>query len=213
VIEPAAWLQIGAVCLTGAASPGPSLAVVAKNTIEGGRLRGVATALGHGLGVGIYAALSVAGVSVVVAMSPGLHRLIEGAGGAYLLWMGASALRAGDAHDGHADSGRRGFADGFAIAFLNPKIAVFFLALLGSFLPPTAVLADRIGVAGLAGVIDAGWYVFAALVLAGTGAADWLRSRGRLVQRGLGVLLVGVGCGLIASALAGSGVPSGTLAP
>lgn len=201
MIEAASWLQIGAVCLTGACSPGPSLAVVAKNTVAGGRAQGVATAVGHGLGVGIYAALSVAGVSLVVAMSPGLHRLIEGLGGTYLVWMGATALRSAGPSDPHADSGRSGFRDGFAIAFLNPKIAVFFLALLGSFLPATATGADRVGVAALAGVIDTSWYVFAALVLAGTGAADWLRSRGPTVDRALGVLLLAVGTGLIASAV------------
>jgi len=188
-----AWLSIAAVCATGAMSPGPSLAVVVKNTVAGGRMQGVLTGVGHGIGVGIYAFGAVAGVSAVVASVPGLHRGIEVLGALYLLWMGIGALRhAGEGGDEHGVAGRDGFAEGFLVAFLNPKIAVFFLALLGSFLPPEAVLSERAGVAALAMGIDACWYVFAALVLAGTGAAAWLASRGTLVDRALGVLLIAV---------------------
>ena len=189
------WISIAAICLTGAASPGPSLAVVVKNTVSGGRGQGMLTGLGHGLGVGIYAFGAVVGVSALVLIRPWLSRGIEIGGGLYLIWMGIGALRrAGQGGlDAHAASTRTGFSEGFAIAFLNPKIAVFFLALLGSFLPPDAGTVERAGVAGLAMVIDGSWYVFAALLLATTGAADWLAARGHWVDRVLGVLLVGVG--------------------
>lgn len=164
-----------------------------KNTVSGGRLQGVLTGLGHGIGVGIYAFGAVAGVSALVGGVPGLHRAIEVVGALYLLWMGISALRhAGEAGAEHGVAGRTGFSEGFFVAFLNPKIAVFFLALLGSFLPVEAGLLERAGVAGLAMGIDAGWYMFAAVVLAGTGAAGWLANHGTWVDRGLGVLLIAV---------------------
>jgi threonine/homoserine/homoserine lactone efflux protein len=193
------WLQICAVCAMGAMSPGPSLAVVVRNTVAGGRPRGAATGLGHGVGVGIYAFGAVAGVSALVGSVPGLHRAIEIAGGLYLAWIGCQTLRnAGRAsQDERGVAGRRGFTEGFLMALLNPKVAVFFLALLGSFLPPAATLAERTGVAGLAMVIDAGWYVFAAIVLAGTGAAAWLGRNGAWVDRGLGVLLLAVAAALL----------------
>ena len=66
----------------------------------------------------------------------------------------------------------------FGIAFLNPKIAVFFLALLGSFLPVDAGAGERVGVAGLAMCIDGLWYMFAAVMLAGSGAATWMIEEG-----------------------------------
>lgn len=161
--------------------------------MAGGRLQGVLTGLGHGIGVGIYAFAAVAGVSAMVAGVPGLHRAIEVVGAAYLLWMGVQALRhAGDGSGEHRLAGRKGFGEGFLVAFLNPKIAVFFLALLGSFLPPEAVFVERAGVAALAMGIDAGWYMFAAVVLAGTGAAGWLAQNGLWVDRALGVLLIAV---------------------
>ena len=203
-MELSSWITIATVCATGASTPGPSLAVVLRNTIRGGRRAGVLTGLGHGLGVGIYAFAAVVGVSTVVAAVPGLSRGIELAGAAYLAWLGAMAWRAARESGAEAlkqeESPREtperaagsAFRDGFLIAFLNPKIAVFFLALLGSFLPPDAGTHERAGVAALAMGIDAGWYVFAAVVLAGTGAAGWLKQRAQLFDRLLAVLLIAV---------------------
>jgi threonine/homoserine/homoserine lactone efflux protein len=203
-LELSSWLSIAAVCATGAVSPGPSLAVVVRNTVLGGRLQGVLTGLGHGIGVGIYAFGAVAGVSALVASVPGLHRGLAALGGAYLIWMGVQAiLHAGEAGHELGVSGRKGFAEGFLVAFLNPKIAVFFLALLGSFLPPQADLEDRAGVAALAMGIDAAWYMFAAAVLATTGAAARLAAAGSWVDRGLGAVLVLVGLVLLGGALLG----------
>jgi threonine/homoserine/homoserine lactone efflux protein len=198
-MDTAAWISIAAVCATGAAVPGPSLAVVVKNTVSGGRMQGVWTGVGHGIGVGIYAFGAVVGVATLVDSVPGVNRGIEIVGGLYLLWMGVQVLRrvgqSSAVHEG--ERGRSGFAEGFAVAFLNPKIAVFFLALLGSFLPTDATTFDRAGVAGLAMVIDAVWYVFAALLLATTGASSWLADQGMWVDRLFGLLLVGIAAFLI----------------
>jgi threonine/homoserine/homoserine lactone efflux protein len=162
----------------------------------------VLTGLGHGLGVGLYAFAAVVGIAAVIAATPGAARMVELVGGLVLLWMGVAVLRhAGDGGLGAPTSGRVGFAEGFTIAFLNPKIAVFFLALLGSMLPADATPLDRAGVAGLAMCIDAGWYVFAALVLATTGAAEWLADRGVWVDRLLGGLLLTLGVWLVATSI------------
>ncbi len=171
-----------------------------KNTVAGGRRQGVLTGLGHGLGVGIYAFAAVLGVAALVQAVPGVSRTIEVLGGVYLVWMGLGVLRhAGEGtSEVSPDEGRTGFQEGFAIAFLNPKIAVFFLALLGSFLPADASTLELVCVAGLAMGIDAAWYVFAALMLVTTGAADWLAARGVWLDRILGGVLLAVGIFLVA---------------
>ena len=65
-MELAVLAQIGAVCVLGAMSPGPSLAVVLRNTVAGGRLRGVMTGLGHGIGFFFYALLAVSGLAAAM---------------------------------------------------------------------------------------------------------------------------------------------------
>ena len=200
-MEHSSWFAIAAVCAAGAVSPGPSLAVVVKNTVRGGRVEGVFTGLGHGIGVGIYAFGAVVGISVLVASTPGLQRGIELAGAMFLLWMGLQTLRhAGKRDLDDADEkrpGRRGFVEGFLVSFLNPKIAVFFLALLGSFLPVDAGVAERVGVATLAMGIDAGWYMLVAALMAGTGAARWLSRNGLWMDRALALVLVSVAAFLV----------------
>ena len=199
-METDSWLAIAAVCTAGAASPGPSLAVVVKNTVRGGRVEGVLTGLGHGIGVGIYAFGAVVGISALIASTPGLQRGIEMAGASFLLWMGIQTLRhAGErAPDSQEDTPvRRGFVEGFLVSFLNPKIAVFFLALLGSFLPVDAGVLERAGVAMLAMGIDAGWYMFVAALLAGSGAAAWLSRNGLWLDRVLALILIGVATYLV----------------
>ncbi len=56
------WLSLATVCTLGAMSPGPSLALVIRNTVQGGMQRGVATAIGHGLGIALYALLVAMGL-------------------------------------------------------------------------------------------------------------------------------------------------------
>jgi len=199
-METAAWISIASVCAAGAMSPGPSLAVVVKNTVQGGRAQGVMTGIGHGLGVGFYAACAVFGMARILELFPAMARGIEIGGGLYLLWLGIQAFRfAGQGDMTQQQTGRKGFMDGMAISVMNPKIAVFFLALLVPFLPLEATAMDRAGVAGLAMVIDGGWYVFAAILLATTGAAEWLASKGVWVDRVLGSILFAVAVWLLLS--------------
>jgi threonine/homoserine/homoserine lactone efflux protein len=186
------WLSIAAVCGSGAVSPGPSLAVVLRNTVAGGRRQGVACALGHGIGVGIYALGAVVGLSAVLAAWPSISRLIAVAGGLFLLVLGIQALRGGDEGPTEPAAPTNGFREGFLTAFLNPKIAVFFLALLGAFVPDDSTSLTRVGVAALAMTIDAGWYTLVAVALAGSGAADWLKTQGRRIDMGMGLLFIGV---------------------
>lgn len=198
-MDAAAWISIASVCAAGAMSPGPSFAVVVRNTVAGGRIQGVLTGIGHGLGVGVYACGAVFGMAVVIDAFPTATLLVEKLGGLYLLWLGIQAFRhAGQGDMSAADTGKsRGFIDGMAISVLNPKIAVFFLALLGPFIPPDAGVMDRLGVAGLAMVIDGSWYVFAAIMLVSTGATEWLARQGVWVDRVLAGILVTLGCWLL----------------
>lgn len=227
-MELSAWLTIAAVCASGAVTPGPSLAVVVKNTVARGRREGVLTGLGHGLGVGLYAFAVVAGLHVLLH---GWEHVITTVGALYLVWMGVRILVAtwrvkpieGAANDGASGHGsasaapvhavprntRSGFFEGFFVAFLNPKIAVFFLALLSQFVPPEAGLVERAGVAALAMAIDGGWYVFAAAVLGAEGVSKRLARCGVWLDRLFGALIAGLGVWLLVQEFAGGGVGGG----
>ena len=196
-MTPAAWLTLAGICITGAMSPGPSLALVLARTVSGGRRAGALASIGHGIGVGIYAGLAVGGVAVVLTTAPVLFLVMQLAGAAFLAWMGVGLMRA-KADSTQADDSRgSAFVDGFALAFLNPKIAVFFLALFSQLADPDATTAEKIGMGVMAGVIDTGWYLLVALVLGGPRLTAWLAARSLLLNRVMGVLLVGLAAWMV----------------
>ena len=60
------FVQVLTVCLLGAMSPGPSMAVVIHNAIFKGRYNGILTAIGHGIGIAIYATFAVLGLGFII---------------------------------------------------------------------------------------------------------------------------------------------------
>ena len=140
-MEALAWdviLAAGVVFVLGATSPGPSLMVVLRNTMIGGRRQGVMCALGHGLGFGMYAGMAVFGLIVLLEEAPSVFTGLQLVGCGLLAWYGWSMWTAN--HDSlfNEDMGStaQGFAEGFAIAFFNPKIALFLVAVLAQVLQP-----------------------------------------------------------------------------
>ena len=191
-MDTAALLGMSLVCAMGAMSPGPSLAVVLRNTISGGRTQGVMTGIGHGIGFGIYAMIAVTGLSAILIADETKFDLLQWAGVVVLLWLSYNMLTyqpSGNPEE-HQSSGRRGFVEGFMISFLNPKILVFLVAVFSQFIDPQMTDTDRVAMAVIAGIIDTTWYVLVAAVLSGTTIIDKLRENSTVVDRMIGVVLL-----------------------
>ena len=180
------------VCAMGAISPGPSLAVVLRNTISGGRTQGVMTGIGHGIGLGIYAFIAVMGLSSLLLANKQIFNLLQWAGALVLIWLAFNMITYNppDPSKEHEGSGRRGFLEGFMIAFLNPKILVFLVAVFSQFINPDITNSGRFIMAIVAGVIDTTWYVLVAVVLAGTPIVDKLRVNAVIIDRSIGMVLL-----------------------
>ena len=116
-------IMLSFVCAMGAISPGPSLAVVIRNTISGGRFQGVMTGIGHGIGIGIYAFMAVMGLSSLLLNNEKLFMIFQIAGAIILLWIACKMIlnKPSDVIDDEKQFNRKGFIQGFMIAFLNPK--------------------------------------------------------------------------------------------
>jgi threonine/homoserine/homoserine lactone efflux protein len=165
VVEWAAVAAASALFVAGATSPGPSLAIVVRNTIIGGRSRGMACAIGHGIGFGFYAVAAVFGLVVLMETLPNLFFTLQMLGVVFLLWMGVNLLRAKHEEVQEHESKRKGFMEGFMIAFLNPKIAVFMLFVLAAVLEPGMAEGTKWVIAALGAGIDATWYLIVAAIL------------------------------------------------
>ena len=196
-------LGISFVCAMGAISPGPSLAVVLKNTISGGRTQVVMTGIGHGIGLGIYAFIAVMGLSSLLLANKQIFNLIQWAGALFLIWLAFNMIiyrPAGISND-NKGNWRRGFLEGFMISFLNPKILVFMAAVFSQFINPDTSSVGRFIMAIMAGVIDTIWYVLVAAVLAGTPIINKLRKNAGLIDRSIGIIMLLIALFLIVKKL------------
>jgi threonine/homoserine/homoserine lactone efflux protein len=188
-------------------SPGPSLAVVTRCTLQGGLGHGLAAALAHGAGVALYGLFTVTGLAVLIARSPAVFLAIQLAGAAYLLYLGIGALRsrpqqAGENADhGAAVGGQSAAASGFLVAFLNPKLAVFMLALFSQFLQPGAGWGARSIMVATVGITDALWYSLIAGLLSRPRFLQRLQRSAGPIDRLFGALLILLALTVVARAL------------
>ena len=176
----------------GATSPGPSLAVVLRNTMIGGRSRGLACAVGHGIGFGFYAVTVVFGLVAIMESHPDLFTLMQILGGLFLLYLGIEIIRSEEKEIEHSEGKREGFVEGFFIAFLNPKIAVFMLAVLSSVLDPSMSSETKWIIAGMGMTIDTAWYVLVALVLSNSSILTKIENNQRTLNLITGLLMIGL---------------------
>ena len=193
-----AWeaiLAASTVFFLGAISPGPSLLMVIRNTIVGGRRRGVMCAVGHGIGFGLYAGVAIFGLIVLLEQAPQLFLVLQLIGIALLFWYGWLMWHhAKDEIEESIEGEARGFLEGFSIAFFNPKIALFLVAVLAQVLDAGMSLATKLVIGFIGMAIDMIWYVLVAVFLTGTPILDWLRDNGSIVNRVTALVLWGFAC-------------------
>jgi threonine/homoserine/homoserine lactone efflux protein len=116
--------------------PGPDMAYMLAVGLEGGRRAAVKAILGIGTGMSIYAAAVVIGVAEVARSFPLLLVAVKVFGAAYLLWLAFTTFRsARRMAEGPADiSTGRPYLRGVLVSLTNPKVILFFLAVLPQFL-------------------------------------------------------------------------------
>lgn len=119
-------------------TPGPNMAFLALISATKGRRHGFATTAGVALGLLIIGLLSAAGVGAVVTRNPFLFQILRWGGIAYLLYLAWEGWReAGESsphRSGTTESDLTYFRHGLTVNLLNPKAALFYIAVLPTFL-------------------------------------------------------------------------------
>ncbi|QYG95010.1 LysE family translocator [Iamia sp. SCSIO 61187] len=188
--------------------PGPSVMFVVSRGVALGRRAAVLTVVGNAAGAYTQVILVAAGLGALVQRSVAVYTAVKLVGAAYLVYLGVQAFRHRRAL--HLTAGgvvparsyRRLLLDGYVVGVANPKVIVFFAAILTQFVDPDggpvplqmAVLG--LIFVGIALVSDGAWGL-----MAGT-ARGWLaRSPRRLSTLGGtgGLVMVGLGVRLALS--------------
>ncbi len=136
------------------APPGPDMVYVAAVGLDGGRRAAVAAILGIGTGMSIYAALVVLGLGRLAETHPLLLDAVKAGGAGYLLWLALMTVR--DAHrPGRAEraGADRAYRRGVLVSLTNPKLMLFFLAVLPQFVGEAENLKAQLAMLGVVNVL------------------------------------------------------------
>jgi threonine/homoserine/homoserine lactone efflux protein len=187
------FAQVFSVCLLGAMSPGPSMALVIKNAIFKGRHSGILTAIGHGIGIAVYATFAVLGIGLIIETNMLIFRSLKILSIIFLFFIGVqSILNKKNLHlkNNNKKENTISFIQGFGISILNPKILFWFIAIYSQFMSSNNDIIFNIFLISIAGIVDVCWYIILTLVITTASALSYLQAKIYVVQKIQGVLFI-----------------------
>lgn len=184
-------------------TPGADTLLVVRNVLRGGRRDGFATMMGICSGLYVHALLSALGVSMILMHSATAFLVLKIAGACYLVWLGIQSLRAAGrtpaavpapGAEGTGVPALQSFREGFLTNLLNPKVIVFYLALLPQFIGPAdPVLQKSLLLAVIHFAEGILWFTMVS-VLVDRSRQFFVKPRQRrLIDAACGTLLVALG--------------------
>lgn len=190
-------------------TPGPAVLYIIARSVDQGRAAGLVSVLSIEVGNFFHALAASLGLSALLFSIPAAFSLVKYLGAAYLVYLGVRKLFSHakvtlvEESQQAPESLYRIFTQGVAVAVLNPKTALFFLAFLPQFVDRTK---GPVGMQFLAlgslfvlmAVFSDGMYALLA-----SSAGRWLKSNQRVWQAEryiAGFIYIGLG---ITAALAG----------
>ena len=178
-------------------APGPDMALVARNALVAGTRGGILTSFGSVTGLVVWTLAASAGVAALLRASEPAFLALKIVGAAYLVFLGAQALRAAWRRDEgtaapRARSGRF-YRQGLVSNLGNPKIAVFFTSFLPQFAPAGASFFALLALGVVFSLMTLAWLLGYGVVVARAG--DVLRRPRvrRALEGATGVVLIGFG--------------------
>ena len=186
------WFQFAAVCIAGAMSPGPSLALIIRNSTKYNRLGGIMSAVGHGLGMGVYAIFAVTGLSIIILTNIYVFKSIQIVGIVFLFVFGILFIfqKNKKIDIDNSQNKLNSFLQGFSISILNPKILIWFSAVFSQFVKSDSTLLTNSILVITASAIDCIWYILVALIVTSYGLKDFFQKRINTIQKISGTVLV-----------------------
>ena len=198
------FVQVFTVCLLGAMSPGPSMAVVINNAIFKGRYNGILTSIGHGIGIAVYATFAVLGLGFIIETNIFIFNGLKILSIIFLIFIGVKSILSKEKFNFEKKDIKKNtisFLQGFSISILNPKILVWFIAIYSQFMSTDNELLFNIYLVTIAGIIDACWYIVLSLAVTTASALSFFQTKITLMQKVQGFFFVALGLGLLVNLL------------
>ena len=194
------FTQVFVVCLLGAMSPGPSMAVVINNAIFKGRYAGILTAIGHGIGISVYAIFAVLGLGLIIKTNIFIFNGLKILSIIFLIFIGVKSIlnkKTLDLEKKNIKKNTISFIQGFSISILNPKIFVWFIAVYSQFMSQNNDKVFNTYLVSIAGIVDACWYIILTLAVTTASALSFFQNKINFIQKIQGFLFIALGLGLL----------------
>ncbi len=184
--------------------PGPDFVAVVRSSMTRGTTAGLLTTIGVSTGLGLYATLSMLGLSAVLVQYQWLTWVVRVLGGVYLIYLGIRLLRAKPAA-AQKDMARgpvRGSAlvFGFLVTLTNPKAIVLFASVFATAVTgstPTWLMVLMIGLVVASSLV---WYSIVSLFMSSAPVVRRFQHARHWIERVAGVSFVLIGDRIIADA-------------
>jgi RhtB (resistance to homoserine/threonine) family protein len=190
------------------ASPGPDFALVLRQSLAHGRRVAIWASIGIGSGISIHVAYCLLGLGVLLKNSALALEVVKYLGAAYLAWVGVQALRAqpreGDldlSEGGAAPTNRAAWLQGFIVNVLNPKAALFFIALFALRVSPTTPLALKLGYGVWLVLATMSWFCLVSVLFTKPEVRRRFLRHGHWIDRALGVVFLAFALALVRAKL------------
>ncbi|MDI1334988.1 MAG: LysE family transporter [Lacunisphaera sp.] len=190
------------------ASPGPDFALVLRQSLAHGRRTAVWSSIGIGCGLSVHITYCILGLGYFLKNSAVALATVKYLGAAYLAYVGLRALRAqprtGDvdlAAGATAPTDRAAWTTGFLVNVLNPKAALFFIALFPLAVSVHTPKLIQLGYGVWMTLTTMAWFSFVALVFTRAEVRRRFLSHGHWIDRALGVVFLGFAVSLIFATL------------
>ena len=190
------------------ASPGPDFALVLRQSLAHGRRTAIWSSIGIGCGLSVHITYCILGLGLFLKNSAGALATVKYLGAAYLLYVGAQAVRArprsGDlelAPDHSAPTNRAACLNGFLVNVLNPKAALFFISLFPLAVSVATPKLIQVGYGVWMTLSTMAWFSFVSVVFTRTEVRRRFLAHGHWIDRALGVVFIGFAASLVLAKL------------
>lgn len=184
-------------------SPGADFAMVTRSSYAQGRKAGLAAAVGIALGVQVHVLYTVLGIAVVISQSPALFLAMKMLGAGYLIYLGYQSLTCTTRISLDGQESAVGLLaalrTGFLTNALNPKTMLFVISAYTQVVQPGSPLALDFAYGAFMSLAHWAWFSLVAVFFSCAGLRKVMIERQRLVDRLIGVALIGLGLAVAVS--------------
>ena len=197
------WLTISLICVAGATTPGPSLLVIVYINNREGMISGIIASIAHGIGIFIYALISIYAISFINKNLPTITPILQLIGALFLIFISYKMIffkSSKNIFQNNLQLSKKysgSFLLGLTTSIINPKILIFLTSVFSQFINDEFSNYTKIGIGLVAGIIDAVWYILVSYSVNLKKLRDYIILKQKLVFFIFGIILITISIYLV----------------